>query len=127
MFAVYHIFGKEKRKVNHSAIGRGIMSIDHGALNTALHAAAGDDAVLIQELRRAFVESAHRQIDLMTRSRCDANWHYSCLRLKGLAASFDAVELMALAEEATIGAPGDPVVLRKLGVALKTISEAKLD
>jgi HPt (histidine-containing phosphotransfer) domain-containing protein len=103
------------------------MSLDHGALNTALHAAAGDDAALIRELRQAFVESANRQIDLMSRSRCDANWHYSCLRLKGLAASFDAVELLALAEEAAEGAPGDPVVLRKLGAALTYIRDAKLD
>jgi hypothetical protein len=102
------------------------MSMDHGALNTALHAAAGDDAGLIRELRQAFVESAHRQIDLMARSRCDANWQYSCLRLKGLAASFDAVELMSLAEEAANGAPGDPVVLRKLASALDHIRNAKL-
>jgi hypothetical protein len=103
------------------------MSMDHGSLNTALHAAAGDDAALIAELRQAFVESAHRQIDLMARSRCDANWEYSCLRLKGLAASFDAVELLSLAEEAAEGAPGDPVVLRKLGAALAHIRDAKLD
>jgi HPt (histidine-containing phosphotransfer) domain-containing protein len=101
--------------------------MDYGALNTALHAAAGDDAALIRELRQAFVESAHRQMDLMARSRCDANWHYSCLRLKGLAASFDAVELIALADEAADGAPGDPVVLRKLGTALEHIRNAKLD
>jgi HPt (histidine-containing phosphotransfer) domain-containing protein len=103
------------------------MSMDHGALNTALHAAAGDDPELIGELRQAFVESAHRQIDLMTRSRCDANWHYSCLRLKGLAASFDAVELLELAEEAADGAPGDPVVLRKLAVALTRVRETRFD
>jgi hypothetical protein len=102
------------------------MSMDYGSLNTALHAAAGDDAGLISELRQAFVESAHRQIDLMARSRCDANWHYSCLRLKGLAASFDAVELIALADEASDGAPGDPVVLRKLGNALASIRNATL-
>jgi hypothetical protein len=103
------------------------MSIDLGALNTALFAAAGDDSALIAELRQAFVESVHRQIDLMSRSRCDANWHYSCLRLKGLAASFDAVELLDLAVEAADGAPGDPVVLRKLGEALTRIREARLD
>lgn len=97
------------------------MSIDLGALNTALYAAAGDDAALIRELRQAFVDSAHRQIDLMGRSRCDANWHYSCLRLKGLAASFEATDLLSLAEEAAVGAPGDPVVLRKLKSALDTI------
>ena len=103
------------------------MSFDYGSLNAALHAAAGDDAALNKELRQAFVESAHRQIDLMARSRCDANWHYSCLRLKGLAASFDAAELLSLADEAADGAPGDPVVLRKLGAALTEIRIAKLD
>jgi hypothetical protein len=103
------------------------MSIDLGALNTALYAAAGDDSALIRELRKAFVESAHRQIDLMSRSRCDANWHYSCLRLKGLAASFEAATLLTLADEAADGAPGDPVVLRKLTAALTEIREAKLD
>jgi hypothetical protein len=101
------------------------MSMDHGALNTALHAAAGDDEALVKELRHALVESAHRQIDLMARSRCDANWQYSCLRLKGLAASFEAVELLALAEEAAAGAPGDPVILRKLGLALTAIKDHK--
>lgn len=103
------------------------MLMDHGALNTTLSAAAGDDPVLIAELRNAFVTSAHRQIDLMARSRCDANWHYSCLRLKGLAASFDAVEILDLATEAADGAPGDPAVLRKLGAALARIRENRFD
>jgi hypothetical protein len=103
------------------------MSMDHGSLSVALHAAAGSDAVLIRELRQALVDSAHRQIDLMSRSRCDANWQYSCLRLKGLAASFEAVDLLALAEEAVEGAPGDPVVLRRLGAALEEIRRAPLD
>ncbi len=103
----------------------GLMSIDYGALNTALHAAAGNDAALIAELRQAFVDSANRQIDLMARSRCDANWHYSCLRLKGLAASFEAADLLALADDAAQGAPGDPVVLRKLGQAVADIRDAK--
>lgn len=102
------------------------MSIDYGALNTALHAAAGDDHTLVQELRQAFVDSALRQIDLMSRSRCDANWQYSCLRLKGLAASFEASELLALADEAVEGAPGDPVILRRLDAALQEIRQAKI-
>lgn len=101
--------------------------MDYGALNTALHAAAGDDRELVRELRQAFVDSALRQIDLMSRSRCDANWQYSCLRLKGLSASFEAVELLSLAEEAVEGAPGDPVILRRLGAALEEIRQARLD
>lgn len=103
------------------------MSIDIGALSTALYAAAGDDSALISELRQAFVESAHRQLDLMARSRCDANWQYSCLRLKGLAASFQADAMIELAEQAAIGAPGDPVVLRHLVAALDDIRQAQLD
>lgn len=101
--------------------------MDYGALNTALHAAAGDDPALVHELRQAFVDSALRQLDLMSRSRCDANWQYSCLRLKGLAASFEASKLLALADEAIEGAPGDPVVLRQLTAALEEIRNAKLD
>jgi hypothetical protein len=36
------------------------------------------------------------------------------MRLRGLGASFDAPELVGLAEEALDGAPGEPVVIRKL-------------
>jgi hypothetical protein len=94
------------------------MSLDHGSFDTALKAAVGDDASLMAELRLSFVESAKRQISLLSRSRCDANWQYSCWRLKGLAASFGAVHLMTLADEASEGAPGDPVVIRKLNKAI---------
>ncbi len=97
------------------------MSMDFGAFDTALNAAAGDDAVLASELRLAFVESAERQISLMGRSRCDANWEYSALRLKGVAASFGSTELIAMADTAMAGAPGDPVILRQLANAIARI------
>jgi len=67
------------------------------------------------------VESAKRQLSLLTRSRCDANWQHTSWRLKGLAASFGATRLMDLADEASEGAPGDPVVLRKIGMAISEI------
>ena len=95
------------------------MVYDPGALNASLAAAVGSDADLMGELRAAFLESAARQADLMSRSRCDANWQFAASRLKSLAASFGAVGLMALADEALDGAPGDPVVLRKLGAAIE--------
>lgn len=95
------------------------MAYDSGALNASLAAAVGSDAGLMGELREAFLESAARQADLMGRARCDANWAFAASRLKGLAASFGAVRLMALADEALDGAPGDPVVLRKLGAAIE--------
>ena len=95
------------------------MVYDPGALNASLAAAVGTDALLMGELRTAFVESAARQADLMNRARCDANWQFAASRLKSLAASFGAVGMMALADEALEGAPGDPVVLRKLRAAIE--------
>ena len=95
------------------------MVYDPGALNASLAAAVGSDLALMAELRTAFVESAARQLDLMGRSRCDANWELAASRLKSLAASFGVVGLIALADEALDGAPGDPVVLRKIGAAIE--------
>src|SRR5688572_8125105 len=95
------------------------MAYDSGALNASLAAAVGSDLSLMAELRAAFLESAERQLDLMSRSRCDANWEVAASRLKSLAASFGAVGLMALADEALDGAPSDPVVLRKIGAAVE--------
>ena len=95
------------------------MAYDSGALNASLAAAVGSDFELMAELRTAFVESAARQLDLMGRSRCDANWELAASRLKSLAASFGAVGLIALADEALDGAPGDPVVLRKIAAAIE--------
>jgi hypothetical protein len=94
------------------------MAYDPGALNTSLAAAVGADHLLLAELRAAFVESAERHADLLGRSRCDANWQLAASRLGSLAASFGAVNLMELADEALRGAPGDPVVLRKVRSAL---------
>jgi len=97
------------------------MSFDYGALDAALTAAVGDDQSLIAELRVAFLESAKRQVDLLQRSRCDANWEYAAWRLKGLAASFGATNVMELADEAAHSAPGDPVIIRKLERAISAI------
>ena len=94
------------------------MSYDPGALDAALAAAIGDDKALIAELRQAFLESAERHIDLLSRARCDANWELAALRLKGLAASFGATDMMALADQAAQSAPGDPGAQRRLRSAL---------
>lgn len=94
------------------------MAYDPGALEAALAAAIGDDASLKAELRAVFLESAYRQADLLGRARCDDNWRTAAWRLKGLAASFGATTLMDAAEEAAIGAPGDPVALRRISSAI---------
>ena len=99
------------------------MSYDPGALDAALAAAVGDDRPLIEDLRVAFIESAERQVDLLGRSRCDANWQLAAWRLKGLAASFGLTALMAMADEAADAAPGDPRILRRLRAALDDLMQ----
>ena len=94
------------------------MVYDPGALNASLAAAVGSDGELMAELRAAFIESALRQADLMGRSRCDANWQLAANRLQSLAASFGAVGLQGLANDALAGAPGDPAVLRRIQAAI---------
>jgi HPt (histidine-containing phosphotransfer) domain-containing protein len=100
------------------------MAFDPGALNASLAAAVGSDRELMEELKLAFTESVARQLDLLGRSRCDANWEIAAARLKSIAASFGANDLIALAEEALDGAPGDPVVLRKIAASLEGFGEA---
>jgi HPt (histidine-containing phosphotransfer) domain-containing protein len=100
------------------------MAYESGALDATLAAAAGDDPLLLAELRRAFVDSLTRQIDLLGRARCDGNWQMAAMRLKGLAASFHAEPLTDLAELALDAAPGDPVIVRRLQSYLAEIYPA---
>lgn len=91
-------------------------------MEATLSAAAGDNPELFAELRLAFIESLARQVDLLRRSRCDGNWQVAAMRLKGLAASFHAEAVIALADEALDSAPGDPAVIRRLQNFLDEIS-----
>jgi HPt (histidine-containing phosphotransfer) domain-containing protein len=100
------------------------MVFDPGALNASLAAAVGSDPALMAELKIAFVDSVARQLDLLGRSRCDANWEIAAARLKSIAASFGALGMIALADEAQNGAPGDPVVLRKIAFAIDEFAGA---
>lgn len=84
----------------------------------------GEDPALLLELRNAFIDSANTQIDLLRRSRCDANWHFAALRLKGLAASFGVGSVADLADQALEGAPGDPAVVRQLEMSLSGLNRA---
>jgi hypothetical protein len=100
------------------------MAYDPGALQTALAAAVGDDPALVAELRSAFLASAYAHVDALGRSRCDGNWRMAACRLQGLAASFGAIRLMELAAEAAEGAPGDPVILRRIDQAVAVFTDA---
>ena len=90
------------------------MAFSSPHLDATFAAAAGEDAALLAELRAVFGESLDRQIDLLRRARCDGNWAVAAMRLKSLGASFDAPDLVGLADEALASAPGEPVVIRKL-------------
>jgi len=98
------------------------MAYESGALDATLAAAAGDDPVLMAELREAFRQSLEQQIDMLSRARCDGNWIVAAMRLKGLAASFHAEPLIDLAEEALEAAPGEPVVLRRMRLYMETFA-----
>lgn len=90
------------------------MHFDNGPLDATLASAAGEDPALLHELRQAFAESAAGHLDLLKRARCDGNWQMAAMRLKGLASSFHARQLMELAEDALTCAPGDPFVVRQI-------------
>ncbi|MDB5677572.1 Hpt domain-containing protein [Sphingomonas bacterium] len=89
------------------------MAYDPGAIDATLAAAVGDEPALIAELRMAFVDSAERAIATIEAATDDAGWALGTARLKGLAASFGAIRLMALASEAA-AVPHDAEMLRKL-------------
>lgn len=99
------------------------MAYEIGTIDSALAAAVGDDPVLVQELRGALIDGASTYSDLLSRSRCDANWIAAGHRLKGLAASFGAIHLMDAADFALESAPGDPVALRRVNRAIELLSD----
>lgn len=90
------------------------MAYDPGAIDATLAAAVGDEPALIAELRLAFTDSAERALAALETASDAADWRLAACRLKGLAASFGAVRLMALASEAADGAPGDAALLGKM-------------
>jgi HPt (histidine-containing phosphotransfer) domain-containing protein len=97
-----------------TALSQSVMAYEHGAFDATLAAAAGHDPALAAELRAAFADSLSRHLDLLKRARCDGNWAMAAQRLKGLAASFHASELILLAEEAIAAAPGEPTIVRRI-------------
>ena len=90
------------------------MAYDPGAIEATLAAAVGDDPALIAELRLAFVESADKALLAMEASADGEQWCAAAWRLKGLAASFGAVRLLALAGEAVDAGCPDRLLAGKL-------------
>lgn len=97
------------------------MAYDPGAIDATLAAAVGDEPQLIADLREAFLESVRRSLDAMKHADDADSWTGAALRLKGLAASFGAVRLMALASEAATSTARDPAMLRRLNRAVERL------
>ncbi|MEN3747017.1 Hpt domain-containing protein [Sphingomonas sp. HF-S3] len=94
------------------------MAYDPGAIDATLAAAVGDEPMLIAELREAFLLGVRRCLEAMKAATHADGWIAAALRLKGLAASFGAIRLMALAGEAAAGQANDAAVLRRLHRAI---------
>jgi histidine phosphotransfer protein HptB len=90
------------------------MAYDPGAIDATLAAAVGDEPALIAELRESFLDGVKRCLVTMKGADDADAWSAAALRLKGLAASFGAVRLMALAGDAAVGVAHDATTLRKL-------------
>ena len=90
------------------------MAYDPGAIDATLAAAVGDEPALIAELRLAFAESIERTLASLEQADGADQWRAAAWRLKGLAASFGAIRLMALATSAAEGEPGNKAMLGKL-------------
>ena len=94
------------------------MAYDPGAIDATLAAAVGDEPVLIAELREAFLESAKRALATLESAGDAESWCAAAWRMKGLAASFGAIRLMALAEEGVAVTLRDPAYLRRMRQAV---------
>lgn len=97
------------------------MAYDPGAIDATLAAAVGDEPALIAELREAFIDGVRRNLEAMKASETPDGWSVAALKLKGLAASFGAVRLMALATEAANGQAHDGAILRRLHRAIERL------
>ncbi|MHA6722978.1 Hpt domain-containing protein [Sphingomonas sp. RS2018] len=97
------------------------MAYDPGAIDATLAAAVGDEPVLIAELREAFLDSVKASLTRLTRAEDPTTWKDAALRMKGIAASFGAVRLMALAADAANMPAGDIEMLRKIRRAVERL------
>lgn len=98
------------------------MAYENAAFDATIAAAAGDDVVLMKELRCAFIDSVTRQLDFLKRSRCDGNWELAAMRLQGLAVSFHSERLIDAAEEVLQSAPGEPAAIKRIEGVLTELS-----
>jgi histidine phosphotransfer protein HptB len=92
------------------------------AIEASLAAALGDDHALVAELRGAFIASAQRHIAAMREAKTDEDWRDAALRLRGLAASFGATELMKEAGRAAKVQSGGSAMIASLSAKLDALN-----
>ncbi len=97
------------------------MAYDPGAIDATLAAAVGDDPALIAELREAFLDSARRGVAAIESASDESSWRDAAARMRGLAASFGAVRLMALASELADAPVGDKGMVRRVKRAVERL------
>ncbi len=96
------------------------MSFEH-VIETSLAAALSDDHALVAELRAAFQASAGRHVAALREASTLEDWRDAALRLKGLAASFGASELMIAAGRAAAGRCGERSMLAAIEAAVAAL------
>ena len=97
------------------------MAYDPGAIDATLAAAVGDEPALIAELREAFLDSVKRGLTVLECAEGDDEWRAAAFRLRGLAASFGAIRLMAIATEAAESEAHDAGLMRRLRRAVERL------
>lgn len=93
------------------------------ALETSLAAALGDDHALLAELRGAFQASAERHLAALREAASEDDWQDAALRLKGLAASFGATDLLAAAGRAANSRRGDLAAIASIETGIAALAD----
>lgn len=91
------------------------MTYEHGTIDAALAAVAGDEPAVIQDLRLAFIDGVTRALEAMHLAEDGQGWREAALRMKGLAASVNALPLMTLAGQAAELDGPDAELLDRIG------------
>lgn len=98
------------------------MKQDLFSIERAVSAAVGDDGALMSELRAVFFESAVRHALDLAQARDGSSWREAAWRLKGCAASFGAIDLMAAATGAAERPARDAAALASIARALDALA-----
>lgn len=98
------------------------MAYEQGMLEMALAAAVGNDPTLVLELRSAFLDSAEQHYASLAAAAGTFEWQLGALRLKGLAASFGADDLIAAVDRLAESATGNVAALSAVRAELDAIA-----